>query len=66
MKYWTIDPNNDELILAQEKQIEKEIAESIPLVGHKLEIIALINDYSNDDQIYQQKVLVTILRLIFT
>jgi ubiquitin thioesterase protein OTUB1 len=51
--------------LAQEKQIEKEIAESIPLVGRKLEIIALINEYSNDDQIYQQKVLVTIVRLLF-
>ncbi len=66
MKYWTIDPNNDELILAQEKQIEKEIAESIPLVGHKLEIIALMNEYSNGDQIYQQKVLVTIFGLLLT
>lgn len=52
-----LDPNNDELILAQEKQIEKDIAESIPLVGNKLEITALLNEYSAEDSVYQQKVL---------
>lgn len=51
-----IETNNDEMILAQEKQIEKEIAESIPLVGKRLEIIALQNEYSSDDHVYQQKV----------
>jgi len=49
--------------LAQEKQIEKEIAESIPLVGKRLEIMSLQHEYSADDHVYQQKVLVNMIQI---
>lgn len=49
----TINP--DEAILAQEKQIEKEIAEMTPLIGGLCPLEQLINEYSNDDKVYQQK-----------
>lgn len=58
--YSFLDVNNDDLIMAQEKQIEREIANSIPLVGPQLEVMSLQKEYSPDDNIYQQKVLVRV------
>ncbi|CAG9859782.1 unnamed protein product [Phyllotreta striolata] len=51
----TSEPNQDELILAQQRQIEKEISDSIPLVGDKELITSLNNEYSADN-IYLEKV----------
>ncbi|CAG2158352.1 unnamed protein product [Oppiella nova] len=50
------EANNDELILAQEKQIEKEIADKTDLVGQRLEVSKLVNEYSADDHIYRHKI----------
>ncbi|KAJ8976496.1 hypothetical protein NQ317_018440 [Molorchus minor] len=47
--------NQDELILAQQRQIEKEISESIPLVGDLEPISSLNNEYSTDP-VYLDKV----------
>ncbi|CAG9762518.1 unnamed protein product [Ceutorhynchus assimilis] len=47
--------NQDELILAQQRQIEKEISESIPLVGELEPVTSLSSEYSGDD-IYLAKV----------
>ncbi|KAG1651552.1 Ubiquitin thioesterase OTUB1 [Nymphon striatum] len=47
--------NNDEAILAQEKQIEKEIAGNIPLVGPKLKLSQLSSEYAEDDSVYHLK-----------
>ncbi|KAK9876526.1 hypothetical protein WA026_013900 [Henosepilachna vigintioctopunctata] len=47
--------NQDELIMAQQRQIEKEISESIPLVGELESILLLEHEYSNDT-VYQEKV----------
>ncbi|KAJ8922477.1 hypothetical protein NQ315_007505 [Exocentrus adspersus] len=47
--------NQDELILAQQRQIEKEISESTALVGDQEPIISLNNEYSTDT-VYQEKV----------
>ncbi|XP_066146343.1 ubiquitin thioesterase otubain-like [Euwallacea fornicatus] len=47
--------NQDELILAQQRQIEKEISESIPLVGELDAITSLRSEYSGD-QVYLAKV----------
>nr|CAG4644168.1 EOG090X0AE1 [Lepidurus arcticus] len=42
------DNNQDDLILNQQRQIEKEIAECTPLVGGKEAIDVLIKEYAND------------------
>ncbi|KAJ8967198.1 hypothetical protein NQ314_003028 [Rhamnusium bicolor] len=47
--------NQDELILAQQRQIEKEISENIALVGDLEPISSLNNEYSTD-KIYLEKV----------
>ncbi|XP_050298259.1 ubiquitin thioesterase otubain-like [Anthonomus grandis grandis] len=47
--------NQDELIMAQQRQIEREISESIPLVGELSPIISLNSEYSTDD-IYLAKI----------
>ncbi|XP_018571718.1 ubiquitin thioesterase otubain-like [Anoplophora glabripennis] len=47
--------NQDELILAQQRQIEKEISESIALVGELEPISSLNNEYSTD-KVYLEKV----------
>ncbi|XP_046388044.1 ubiquitin thioesterase otubain-like [Ischnura elegans] len=48
--------NQDELIMKQQRQIEKEISDSIPLVGDKEDLSSLEGEYTGDD-IYKQKVL---------
>ncbi|KAL1425903.1 hypothetical protein MTO96_018739 [Rhipicephalus appendiculatus] len=50
------DINHDEAILAQEKEIEREIAERIPLVDTKQDLEILEKEYARDDEVYQQKV----------
>lgn len=50
------DINHDEAILAQEKEIEREIAERIPLVDTKQDLSILEKEYALDDEVYQQKV----------
>lgn len=50
------DVNHDEAILAQEKEIEREIAERIPLVDTKQDLEILEKEYALDDVVYQQKV----------
>nr|CAH7762150.1 unnamed protein product [Callosobruchus chinensis] len=47
--------NQDELILAQQRQIEKEISESVALVGALEAITSLDKEYSTD-KIYLEKV----------
>ncbi|XP_044749330.1 ubiquitin thioesterase otubain-like [Coccinella septempunctata] len=47
--------NQDELIMAQQRQIEKEISETIPLVGNLENILSLENEYSHD-AVYQEKI----------
>ncbi|XP_030760976.1 ubiquitin thioesterase otubain-like [Sitophilus oryzae] len=47
--------NQDELILAQQRQIEKEISDNIPLVGELDSVISLNKEYSTDD-IYLEKI----------
>ncbi|KAG8240325.1 hypothetical protein J437_LFUL000800 [Ladona fulva] len=51
------DPNvnQDELIMKQQRLIEKEIMDSIPLVGDKEDFSSLEGEYDGDD-IYKQKV----------
>nr|AEE63384.1 unknown [Dendroctonus ponderosae] len=41
--------NQDELILAQQRQIEQEISEAIPLVGEPDSILSLNSEYSTDE-----------------
>ncbi|XP_035233277.1 ubiquitin thioesterase OTUB1-like isoform X2 [Stegodyphus dumicola] len=48
--------NQDEAIIAQEREIEREIAETIPLIGPKVDLSVLQKEYAEDDLIYQQKV----------
>ncbi|XP_064484443.1 ubiquitin thioesterase OTUB1-like isoform X2 [Ornithodoros turicata] len=52
----TCDLNHDEAILAQEKEIEREIAEKIPLIDIKKDLAVLQKEYSTEDEVYQQKV----------
>ncbi|XP_022655073.1 ubiquitin thioesterase OTUB1-like [Varroa jacobsoni] len=47
--------NHDEAIMAQEKAIEKEISDSIPLIDNKKPLISLESEYASDDTIYQEK-----------
>lgn len=47
--------NQDDLILQQHRKIEKEISESIALIGNKEALSSLESEYSDDD-IYRQKV----------
>ncbi|XP_014673575.1 PREDICTED: ubiquitin thioesterase OTUB1-like [Priapulus caudatus] len=48
--------NQDEAILAQEREIEKEIAHSQPLIGPKEELRSLESEYRTDDDVYQAKI----------
>lgn len=47
--------NQDELILAQQRQIEKEISDAIPLVGDLEPVSVLDVEYSNDN-VYLEKI----------
>ncbi|XP_018327409.1 ubiquitin thioesterase otubain-like [Agrilus planipennis] len=47
--------NQDDLILQQQRQIEREISEAIPLVGELCEIPTLAKEYASDD-IYLEKI----------
>ncbi|GBN49594.1 hypothetical protein AVEN_133579-1 [Araneus ventricosus] len=57
------DVNQDEAIMAQEREIEREIAETNPLIGPKCDLALLQKEYAKDDLIYQQKVNVRNLSL---
>lgn len=51
--------NQDEAIMAQERQIEKEIADNIPLISDKIGLDVLLNEYQfTDDESYQKKIYV--------
>ncbi|XP_047514005.1 ubiquitin thioesterase otubain-like [Pieris napi] len=47
--------NQDELILKQQREIEKEISESIPLVGEQEDLASLEKEY-NEDPVYLLKI----------
>ncbi|XP_041985624.1 ubiquitin thioesterase otubain-like [Aricia agestis] len=47
--------NQDELIMKQQREIEKEISESIPLVGELEELSSLEKEY-NEDPVYLLKI----------
>jgi len=53
---WNQDLNQDEAILAQERQIEKEIADNTPLISEKISIETLLSEYQFADQSYQKKI----------
>ena len=45
--------------MAQERQIEKEIADNIPLISDKIGLDALLHEYQyTDDELYQKKIYV--------
>ena len=45
--------------MAQERQIEKEIADNIPLISDKIGLDVLLNEYQfTDDESYQKKIYV--------
>lgn len=47
--------SQDELIIQQHREIEKEISDTIKLIGDREDLISLKNEYMNDD-IYHKKV----------
>ena len=51
-----MDSSNIEAIKNQERLIEKEIAEKIPFVSQRIPIQELKDDYSIEDDIYQNKI----------
>ncbi|KAG8322176.1 ubiquitin thioesterase otubain-like [Homalodisca vitripennis] len=53
--YGNSDVNQDDLILQQQRDLEKEISEKIALVGLKENLSTLESEYDSDD-IYRQKV----------
>ncbi|XP_013772006.1 ubiquitin thioesterase OTUB1-like isoform X1 [Limulus polyphemus] len=50
------DDNQDEAILAQEKEIEREIADVVPLIGPLCDLSCLQNEYAEDDKVYLHKI----------
>ncbi|XP_013772029.1 ubiquitin thioesterase OTUB1-like [Limulus polyphemus] len=50
------DVNPDEAILAQVKEIEREIADVVPLIGPLIDLSCLQNEYADDDKVYIQKI----------
>lgn len=50
------DINQDEAILAQEKRIESEIADKIPLVSGPESLDKLLDEYAVDDSVYRTKI----------
>lgn len=52
--------NRDDLILAQEKRIETEIREKVPLVSDLVSLDVLLNEYSEDDMVYRNKIRVSV------
>lgn len=56
---WNPDLNQDEAILAQERQIEKEIADNIPLISDKISLETLLNENQFTDQSYPKKIYVS-------
>ncbi|RWS00110.1 ubiquitin thioesterase OTUB1-like isoform X1 [Dinothrombium tinctorium] len=53
---WNPDLNQDEAIIAQERLIEKEIAEKICLIGAKCDLMRLSSEYPDDDNAFQEKI----------
>ncbi|XP_063221356.1 ubiquitin thioesterase otubain-like [Bacillus rossius redtenbacheri] len=47
--------NQDDLIIQQQREIEKEISESTELIGMLEPVVSLLEEYSDDD-VYKQKV----------
>jgi len=50
------DENIDEKIMAQEEAIEKQIASEQPLVGDRVNLATLLEEYSKDDDVYRSKI----------
>ena len=50
------DVNQDEAIMAQEKSIEKAIAETVKLISERASLNCLLLEYPNDDKVYQEKI----------
>ena len=49
------DMNQDELIMQQQKNIEKEICEQFSLISEKMPVESLYSEYA-DDLVYKTKV----------
>ena len=59
----SVDPtevNQDEAIIAQQRQIEKEIADSIKLVGDRMDLSFLLSEYPDEDDLIKNKIKVFI------
>ncbi|CAG5129819.1 unnamed protein product [Candidula unifasciata] len=50
------DRNYDEVIMAQQRIIEKEIAESQPLISNLLTFDEIVEEYSDEDSVYRHKI----------
>lgn len=55
---WNAELNQDDAILAQERQIEKEIADNIPLISEKISVESLLSEYQFAGPSYQKKIYV--------
>ncbi|XP_053211844.1 ubiquitin thioesterase OTUB1-like [Panonychus citri] len=51
-----IEVNQDEAIIAQQRQIEKEIADSIKLVGDRMDLSFLLSEYPDEDDLIRNKI----------
>lgn len=49
------DANQDDLIMKQQKEIEKEISEQYALISDELPISSMLSEYA-DDAVYKKKV----------
>lgn len=49
------EPNQDDLIMKQQKEIEKEISEQYALISDELPINTLLNEYA-EDAVFKKKV----------
>ncbi|RWS01361.1 hypothetical protein B4U80_09117, partial [Leptotrombidium deliense] len=53
---WDPNVNNDEATIAQERRIEKEIAEKICLIGDKCDLVSVAAEYPAEDNAFQDKI----------
>ena len=53
------DRSQDDMIIAQEKQIETDIKDKLPLVSDLVSLDVLLNEYAEDDVIYRNKIQVS-------
>lgn len=53
-----MEVNQDDLIMKQQKEIEKEISEQYALISDELPINSLLNEYA-EDAIFKKKVMIS-------